>query len=186
MKKIFTIDENEKSRILEMHKIAVHQQYLNEQNKSTTLSMSQESSPAIEFINKLFKIGKYSSISFSSLSPDERQLERENEVKRAKIELRKYNMNQLTEMSKKSGVSVEAVKSLQSDLVKIAGVPLKFMDSSGQEKDFIDGNLGTNTVDAYLDYLLKVFSFKESKIKPTHTKPIEATPGTIKPIYQRK
>ena len=169
-----------------MHKTAIYQQYLDEQQKSISLSMSQESSPAIEFINKLFKIGKYSSVPFSSLSPDERRLERENEIKKAKVELRKYNMNQLTEMAKKSGVSVEAIKSLQSDLVKLAGLPLKFKDSSGQERDFVDGNLGTNTVDAYLDYMLKVFSFKESKVKATHTKPIEPTPGTIKPIYQRK
>jgi len=70
--------------------------------------------------------------------------------------------------------------------VKLAGLPLKFKDSSGQERDFVDGNLGTNTVDAYLDYQIKLINRRtKTSQQPTIVKPIEKI-GGMKPTYQRK
>jgi hypothetical protein len=109
-----------------------------------------------------------------------------DDLKRAKAELRNYTMNQLSDLAKKSNVSVDAIKSLQSELVKIAGVPLKFKDSAGQERDFVDGNLGTNTVDAYLDYQIKLSSRAPATTDVTTTAPVQQMKGTVKPVYQRK
>lgn len=175
MKNLFIISEEERSRILEMHQDATQRQYLSEQS-STAYTMSQESIPARDFILKTFKLGKYSST--QKMTTDD--------LKRAKAELRNYTMNQLSDLAKKSNVSVDAIKALQSELVKIAGVPLKFKDSAGQERDFVDGNLGTNTVDAYLDYQIKLISRVPATTDVTTTVPVQQMKGTVKPIYQRK
>ena len=175
MKNLFIISEEERNRILEMYQDATQRQYLSEQS-STAYTMSQESILARDFILKTFKLGKYSSTQKMTI----------DDLKRAKAELRNYTMTQLSDLAKKSNISVDAIKALQSDLVKIAGVPLKFKDSAGQERDFVDGNLGTNTVDAYLDYQIKVLSKPRAKTEPTTTAPVQQTKGAIKPVYQRK
>jgi len=175
MKNLFIISEEEKNRILEMHQDATQRQYLSEQS-STAYTMSQESIPARDFMFKIFKLGKY--------SPTQKMTT--DDLKRAKAELRNYTMTQLSDLAKKSNISVDAIKALQSDLVKIAGVPLKFKDSTGQERDFVDGNLGTNTVDAYLDYQIKVLSRTPATTKPTTVVPVQQMKDTVNPVYQRK
>jgi hypothetical protein len=156
--------------------------YLNEQS-STGLTMSQESVPATKFIAETFKLFKYSPTANKSDKTSDEHIE---ELQRAKADLKKYTMNQLTELAKKSNISVEAIKALQTDLVKLAGLPLKFKESSGQERDFVDGNLGTNTVDAYLDYQIKLINRRtKTSQQPTIVKPIEKI-GGMKPTYQRK
>jgi len=181
MKNLFILTEEERKNILEMHQNATKRFYLNEQS-STAFTMSQESVPARDFIAKTFKLFKYSTIN----KPNKTSEEIVQELQRAKADLRNYTMNQLTELAKKSNISVDAIKALQSDLVKLAGLPLKFKDSSGQERDFVDGNLGTNTVDAYLDYQIKTVKGRKQATTPTTTVAPVQKIGGMKPTYQRK
>ncbi len=174
MKDKFKMTGEEKNVILELHKNAVKKEKIVEEvGVMTGLTMSQESFPAREFILKTFRLGKYGANKIMTVE----------DLKRAKSELNNYDMNKMTEMAKIARVSPESIKALQSDLVKVAGFPIKFKDSSGQERDFVDGNLGTNTIAAYIDYQLTIAEkHKKSVTQPQQTQPAQKI-GGLSPLY---
>ncbi len=177
MKDKFKMTGEEKSVILELHKNAVKKEKIVEEvGVLTGLTMSQESMPARDFIMKTFRLGKYGANKVMTVE----------DLKRAKEELNNYDMNKMTEMARIARVSPESIMALQNDLVKIAGFPIKFKDSSGQERDFVDGNLGTNTIAAFIDYQLKIAErHKKSTLQPQETKPIQRT-GGLSPLYGKR
>lgn len=168
MGNLFIVNSIEKERILEMHKSTPT---IVEQ---TAKVLSPNSTKAREFIVKTFGLGKYSPTKTTTAEG----------LKTAKSALKKYDMNKMAQMAREAGVTQEDVKALQEDLVKIAGYPLKFQNTKGESQNFVDGNLGTNTVDAYLDYQLKLLTFKRSAQAPIKTEPVD-TIGGIKSTYNR-
>ena len=147
---------------------------LNEQSKGlVALTLNPAGRPAIQFIQATFKLGKHSTSGKANL----------DDLKRAKAELTKYTMNQLSDMAIKAGVTKEAILALQTDLDRMSGGGTVFKIAN---RTFVDGRLGTNTVDAYLDYQISLATrYSPTTAKPTSTKPVDHIPG-VKDVYRRK
>jgi hypothetical protein len=177
MKQFLNIDENERRRILEMHENATKKHYLIEQS-STAYTFSNESKPAKLFIYKEFNLFK-SNPNFATMTPQQ-QLEA---VKVARQQLDSVDMNELVQKAQQAGVSTESILALQEDLKNVSGdANLSFVSSTGGEKGFADGKLGTNTVAALLDYQIYLLG-KQRDDRPA-TKQSYVEPGSAKTAIQ--
>jgi len=173
MKINLNIDENERTRILEMHNSAKY--VISEQ--STAFVFSETSKPAMRFIMDKFDLYKYNS-NWSGMSSDE-QLQY---LKNVRQQLTTMDMNSLVEEAKTAGVTSASTMSLQNDLLRVSGKPeLKFI-SDGLPKNFVDGRLGTNTAAAWIDYQIYLTSKGEQKAPVTKQEYVQ--PGSAQPAIQ--
>ena len=160
MRQLFNINESEKQRILEMHEKATKKHYLIEQS-STAYTFSNESLPARLFILKEFNLGKFNP-SYATMTPQQ-QIEA---LEAAREKLKTTDMNDLVKRAQEAGVTSGSTTALQTDLQTVSGnANLKFVGTDGTEKAFVDGKLGTNTVDALLRYQIYLSGL------PQQTKP---------------
>lgn len=179
MKINLNIDENERRRILEMHNSV--KSVVSEQRtvSVTSITYSEESKPARMFIHKEFGIGTNFNPNYSALTKEQRA----KVLQDAKEKLKSMDMDEMVNKARAAGVSEESIRALQQELVKISGKPeLKFI-SNNMTKDFVDGKLGTNTIDAYLDHIIYVQSLPEYKGPPSTTT-IQYGPGAGKGSIQ--
>jgi hypothetical protein len=187
MKINLNIDENERRRILEMHNSA--KSVVSEQNvaSSTATTYDDESKPARMFIHKEFGIGTNFNPNYSALTKEQRA----KLLQDSKEKLKSMDMNEIVNKAKAAGVSEESIMALQKELETIAGRGIIFIKKDEENKDvekpFVDGKLGTNTIDAYLDHMIHVQSLPEYKgPAPTTTTQYGtgAGKGVIKGTYQ--
>jgi len=177
MKQLFNIDESEKRRILEMHENATKKHYLIEQS-STVYTFSNESLPARQFIFKEFNLFKYNS-SFTTMTPQQ-QIDALNA---AREQLKTTDMNDLVKRAQEAGVTSGSTAALQTDLQTVSGnANLKFVGTDGTEKSFVDGKLGTNTVDALLRYQIYLSGLPQSTKPVTNQSYVQ--PGSAKVVGQ--
>jgi hypothetical protein len=177
MRQLFNIDESEKQRILEMHENAIKKHYLIEQS-STSYEFSTESVPARQFIYKEFNLFK-SNPNFATMTPQQQI----DDLNAAREKLKTTDMNALVKRAQEAGVTSGSTTALQTDLQRVSGnANLKFVGTDGTEKAFVDGKLGTNTVDALLRYQIYLLGLPQSTKPVTNQSYVQ--PGSAKVVGQ--
>jgi len=168
----FIISENEKNRILNMHKEATKKHYLFEQ-KSRSLPFQEGTKRVTDFIRRTFSLGNHypgGITEWKKLSEEEKTRKYQEA---SEILSRDYNKDETVRMAKNAGLQEDEIKLFQKDLLRLAGHDSAKFKSGNEWKDFVDGKLGTNTIKMFLDYQIN----QAMKYKKT---------GGAPPVYNKK